>query len=83
MKDQLTRVQRDDGRTWGKSSYSGDNGGNCLSVTIDPNTGLVASDPDTGLIGVWDTKTGPTGPIQWVTPQAWSAFSAWIFHTTR
>jgi hypothetical protein len=49
---------------WRKSSYSGDNGGNCVEVTH----ALPAA------IAVRDSKD-PAGPKLIFTPQAWAAFA--------
>ncbi|MEW2404235.1 DUF397 domain-containing protein [Streptomyces sp. NPDC046862] len=47
---------------WFKSSYSGDEGGNCLELALHPTT-----------IHIRDSKT-PTTPHLTVTPTAWTAF---------
>jgi hypothetical protein len=49
--------------TWIKSSYSGENGGNCIEIAPDfPET-----------VPVRDSKN-PDGPVLVVTRSAWSAF---------
>ncbi|GAA4665078.1 DUF397 domain-containing protein [Streptomyces youssoufiensis] len=53
--------------TWQKSSYSGDNGGECVEVA----TGL----PD--VVPVRDSKD-PDGPALAFTTSAWAAFVAGI-----
>jgi Domain of unknown function (DUF397) len=58
------------GVRWRKSSYSGDNGGNCIEVTAAPGT---AAGPGT-LCLVRDSKD-PDGPTLAVTPQGWQAFT--------
>ncbi|MEU3190939.1 DUF397 domain-containing protein [Streptomyces sp. NPDC006992] len=50
--------------TWRKSSYSGNNGGDCLEVAVDR--------PDHAL-PVRDSKN-PTGPTLLVPAPAWQAF---------
>ncbi|WP_427166471.1 DUF397 domain-containing protein [Streptomyces sp. C1-1] len=51
---------------WFKSSYSGDEGGQCLEVAPTPHT-----------IHVRDSKNpADTGPVLHVTPAAWAAFTA-------
>ena len=50
--------------TWRKSSYSGNNGANCVEVGN-----------ATHLIAVRDTKV-PDGPRLWFGRQAWEAFAA-------
>ncbi|MEU5832613.1 DUF397 domain-containing protein [Streptomyces diacarni] len=55
-------------RAWRKSSYSGQNGGNCLEVA-DDHTGA-------GL-PVRDSKN-PHGPTLLFTDQAWTAFLAHV-----
>jgi hypothetical protein len=50
--------------TWVKSSYSGDNGGNCVEVALD----LPAVTP------VRDSKV-QDGPVLVLTRSAWSAFT--------
>ncbi|MFI9120553.1 DUF397 domain-containing protein [Streptomyces bikiniensis] len=47
---------------WFKSSYSGDQGGNCVEVATCPNTVHVRDSKDTGL------------PSFEVSPAAWAAF---------
>lgn len=49
---------------WRKSSYSGNNGGNCVEVASLP-----------GTIAVRDSRD-PCGPVLLVTPQGWQAFTA-------
>lgn len=49
---------------WFKSTYSGDEGGQCVEIAVCPHT-----------IHVRDSKT-PTGPTLQVTATAWSAFIA-------
>ncbi|MFW6723991.1 DUF397 domain-containing protein [Streptomyces sp. MAR4 CNY-716] len=50
--------------TWRKSSYSGDNGGDCIEVATAPTT-----------VPVRDSKD-PDGPHLTFTPTAWDAFVA-------
>jgi hypothetical protein len=47
---------------WFKSSYSGDEGGNCIEVALQPTA-----------VHIRDSKT-PTTPHLTVTPTAWTAF---------
>lgn len=50
--------------TWRKSSYSGNNGGNCVEVG------------DAGLaVAVRDTKQHGDGPVLAFTPAAWRTFT--------
>ena len=51
--------------TWIKSSYSDDNGGNCIEIAPGFPT----------VVPIRDSKT-PDGPVLLVTPSAWSAFTA-------
>jgi hypothetical protein len=51
---------------WRKSSYSGDQGGDCVEVAELPSA----------AIGVRDSKT-PAGPILTVDPAAFSSFVDW------
>jgi hypothetical protein len=51
--------------TWTKSSYSGDNGGNCIEIAPGFPT----------LVPVRDSKT-PDGPVLLVTHADWSAFTS-------
>ncbi|AWT44562.1 MULTISPECIES: DUF397 domain-containing protein [Streptomyces] len=51
--------------TWFKSSYSDDEGGNCVEVAPTPTT-----------LHIRDSKTAPAGPHLHVTAPAWSAFIA-------
>lgn len=50
--------------TWRKSSYSGNNGGNCIEVATAPTA-----------VPVRDSKD-PDGPQLTFTPTAWDAFVA-------
>ncbi|WP_406332082.1 DUF397 domain-containing protein [Streptomyces sp. NBC_00203] len=50
--------------TWIKSSYSGDNGGDCVEIA--------PGFPD--FVPVRDSKN-PDGPVMVVTRSAWSAFT--------
>jgi hypothetical protein len=49
---------------WFKSTYSSDEGGQCVEIAVCPHT-----------IHIRDSKT-PTGPTLQVTATAWSAFIA-------
>ncbi|CAM5658303.1 DUF397 domain-containing protein [Streptomyces purpurascens] len=53
--------------SWIKSSYSDDNGGNCIEIA--------PGFPET--VPVRDSKT-PDGPVLLVTRSAWSAFLAGV-----
>lgn len=53
-----------DGATWRKSTYSGNNGGSCIEAGSVPGTVLVR-----------DTKQHGTGPVLRITPGAWEAFT--------
>jgi hypothetical protein len=53
-------------QTWRKSSYSGDNGGQCVEVAV-------LTDDATHHVGIRDSKN-PTGPILTVTPAGWTHF---------
>ncbi|MDX2678477.1 DUF397 domain-containing protein [Streptomyces soliscabiei] len=50
---------------WRKSSYSGDQGGNCVEIAETPAT-----------IAVRDSKN-PAGPILTLKPAAFSTFLSW------
>lgn len=50
---------------WRKSSYSGDQGGNCVEIAEAPAT-----------IAIRDSKT-PTGPILTLDPAAFTTFINW------
>ncbi|WP_432106847.1 DUF397 domain-containing protein [Streptomyces sp. AA1529] len=51
---------------WLKSSYSGNNGGNCLEVAVDhPGSALPVRD-----------SKNPTGPALLISTPAWQAFVA-------
>ncbi|MER5443520.1 DUF397 domain-containing protein [Streptomyces sp. NPDC002790] len=71
--------------TWFKSSYSDDQGGNCLEVALEwrkssysdsegGNCLEVATRPD--RIHVRDSKLGPQGPTFTAAAPAWNAFLA-------
>ncbi|KQX82306.1 MULTISPECIES: DUF397 domain-containing protein [unclassified Streptomyces] len=51
---------------WRKSSYSGDQGGQCVEIAETP----------TAAIAIRDSKT-PAGPILTIEPAAFSTFLAW------
>ncbi|MGD6743756.1 DUF397 domain-containing protein [Streptomyces sp. BH106] len=51
--------------TWIKSSYSDDQGGNCLEVAATPTH-----------IHIRDSKLGPQGPTFTTAASAWDAFLA-------
>ena len=51
---------------WRKSSYSGDNSGNCVEVADKGNQVLVR-----------DTKD-LTGPMLWIAPDAWRMFTGYL-----
>ncbi|MEU5832612.1 DUF397 domain-containing protein [Streptomyces diacarni] len=55
-------------QTWRRSSYSANNGGNCLEV---------ADDHTATTIPVRDSKN-PHGPVLLFTDQAWTAFLAHV-----
>ncbi|MFD9319811.1 DUF397 domain-containing protein [Streptomyces sp. NPDC060053] len=50
---------------WRKSSYSGDQGGQCVEIAESPAT-----------IAIRDSKT-PAGPILTIEPAVFSTFLAW------
>ena len=50
--------------TWRKSSYSGNNGGNCVEVAAAVQ-----------VIAVRDTKQDGTGPVLRFAPEAWRRFA--------
>jgi len=53
------------GAAWRKSSYSGNNGGNCVEVARNLS----------GAVALRDSKD-PHGPVLVVTPKDWQAFTA-------
>ncbi|WP_369266428.1 DUF397 domain-containing protein [Streptomyces harbinensis] len=57
--------------TWFKSSYSGDNGGDCVEVARCPGT----------AVHIRDSKN-PAGPILTVSPDSWSHFTASVTRTS-
>ncbi|MEU4496652.1 DUF397 domain-containing protein [Streptomyces sp. NPDC023998] len=67
---------------WFKSSYSGDEGGDCLEVAYDWRKSSYSSDEGGDCVEIAahpravhirDSKN-PTGPVLTVTPDAWAAF---------
>jgi hypothetical protein len=56
---------------WRKSSYSSDQGGNCVEVAELP----------TATVAVRDSKT-PAGPILTLRPAAFTAFLSWTGGST-
>jgi hypothetical protein len=54
------------GARWRKSSYSGDQGGDCLEIAETPAT----------TIAVRDSKN-PAGPILTIAPAAFVSFVSW------
>ncbi len=55
------------GAAWRKSSYSGNNGGNCVEVARNLP----------GAVALRDSKD-PHGPVLVVTPEDWQAFTATV-----
>ncbi|MFJ8163146.1 DUF397 domain-containing protein [Streptomyces sp. NPDC096136] len=51
---------------WFKSSYSGDEGGQCLEVATTPTT-----------VHVRDSKV-PDGPALGLAPASWAALTGWV-----
>lgn len=51
--------------SWTKSTYSGDQGGECLELAATPTT-----------IHIRDSKLNPTGPTLRISPATWTAFLA-------
>ncbi|MFF0725706.1 DUF397 domain-containing protein [Streptomyces sp. NPDC004134] len=70
--------------TWRKSSYSGDNGGDCIEVATDWRKSSYSHDNGGDCIEVATTPTtvpvrdskDPGGPHLAFTPAAWDAFVA-------
>ncbi|MEU2512667.1 DUF397 domain-containing protein [Streptomyces syringium] len=60
----MTSAQPRPDLAWFRSSYSTEQGGNCVEVSTHPTT-----------IHVRDSKV-PDGPRLTVSPEAWSAFTA-------
>lgn len=54
------------GIQWRKSSYSGDQGGNCLEIAEMPEA----------TVAVRDSKT-PAGPVLTLAPAAFTEFLSW------
>ncbi|MEV4452123.1 MULTISPECIES: DUF397 domain-containing protein [Streptomyces] len=54
------------GARWRKSSYSGDQGGDCLEIADTPDA----------TIAVRDSKN-PTGPILTIAPATFATFVSW------
>jgi Domain of unknown function (DUF397) len=53
------------GAAWRKSSYSGNNGGNCVEVAADLP----------GAVALRDSRD-PQGPVLMLTPEDWQSFTA-------
>ncbi|MFI9332056.1 DUF397 domain-containing protein [Kitasatospora sp. NPDC052868] len=51
------------GAAWHKSTFSGDNGGQCVEVAFHQ-----------GAVGVRDSKAESRGPVLAFAPQEWHAF---------
>ena len=66
------------GTQWRKSSYSGDEGGNCIEVAETPCT----TTPNTPTLAIRDSKT-PAGPILTLGPAAFTSFVNWSATTAR
>ncbi|MEV8539363.1 DUF397 domain-containing protein [Streptomyces sp. NPDC051572] len=60
------------GTQWRKSSYSGDQGGNCIEIAETACT----TTPNTTTLAVRDSKT-PAGPILTLGPAAFTSFVNW------
>ncbi|MYQ55588.1 MULTISPECIES: DUF397 domain-containing protein [unclassified Streptomyces] len=58
----MTRTARGTSLMWFKSSYSSDQGGNCVEVAAHP-----------AAVHIRDSKTAD-GPVLTVRPAAWTAF---------
>ncbi|MEU9730198.1 DUF397 domain-containing protein [Streptomyces sp. NPDC048002] len=56
---------------WRKSSYSSDQGGNCVEIAESSST-----------VAVRDSKT-PAGPVLTLDPAAFSAFTTWAATTAE
>ncbi|MBZ6132124.1 DUF397 domain-containing protein [Streptomyces olivaceus] len=56
---------------WRKSSYSGDQGGDCVEVAATPHHATVA---------LRDSKT-PAGPVLTLASASFSAFVGWAAHS--
>ncbi|MGX1029161.1 DUF397 domain-containing protein [Streptomyces sp. SAI-097] len=73
-----------DALKWFRSSYSDNEGGNCVEVALewvkssysDNEGGACVEIARCGAIHVRDSKTAPTGPQVQVSAPAWSAFIA-------
>jgi hypothetical protein len=57
---------------WFKSTYSSDQGGQCLEVAV--SVGESGVEP---AVHIRDSKN-PTGPILRVTPTSWTAFATYV-----
>lgn len=78
----MTRAARGTGLTWFKSSYSSDQGGDCVEVAYDWHKSSYSSDQGGNCVEVSahpaavhirDSKV-TDGPVLTVPPRAWSAF---------
>ncbi|WP_461033108.1 DUF397 domain-containing protein [Streptomyces mayteni] len=65
------RVQGDPDAAWRRSSYSDNNGGQCVEVALGD-----------GLVGLRDSKA-LGGPVVRVAAGAWGAFAGWAGTQTR
>lgn len=68
---------------WFKSSYSGDEGGQCLEVAYDWRKSSHSGNHDAACVEiaahpaavhVRDSKTAPGGPVLSLAPAAWESF---------
>lgn len=55
------------GAAWHKSSYSGNNGGNCVEVAVNLP----------GTVALRDSRDAQ-GPVLVVTPEGWQSFTATV-----
>jgi hypothetical protein len=70
LKAGLLKVDLGDDLSWGKSSRSGGNGGDCVAVTTDDSGQVALVD---GRVGFADTKEGPNGTRLWLLPSEFKA----------
>ncbi|MFE3515870.1 DUF397 domain-containing protein [Streptomyces sp. NPDC059166] len=72
----MTPAARGTSLTWFKSTYSSDQGGDCLEVAYRPTSGRAEGSARPDAVHIRDSKAGDGGPVLTVLPAAWTAFVA-------
>ncbi|MFG2427967.1 DUF397 domain-containing protein [Streptomyces sp. NPDC048590] len=71
----MTPAARGTSLTWFKSTYSSDQGGDCLEVAYQPGAERAEASAHPSAVHIRDSKSAD-GPVLTVPPAAWAAFVA-------